>query len=122
MKFRTALFIAGGVIVAGTVCYGIYKYLQANGYRPVEIDHSSDDEDFEGVPNKEDPISKVQTEFEHASVISESTQQNAATIIRNTHHDAAEKMQKIFDDMHEDSAQFEETQKRLDEDLNELLK
>lgn len=122
MKFRIALFIIGGAIVAGAVGYGIYKYLQANGYRPVEIDHSSDDEGFEGAPKKEAPISKAQTKFEYATVISESTQQNAATVIRNTHQDAAEEIRKIFGDMQEDSSQFEETHKRLDEELNELLK
>lgn len=122
MKFRTALFIVGGAILVGAVGYGIYKYLLANGYRPAEIDRSPDDEGFEGAPKQEDPISEAQTEFEHATVISESTQQNAATVIRNTHQDAAEEMRKIFDDMQEDSAQFEETHKRLDEELNELLK
>ncbi len=122
MTGKTALLIASGVIVAGAVGYGVYKYLQNKEDPTMESDSTSNNEDFEWFPKKEDPIYEVQAEFEQATVTSESTQQNAATIIRENHQEAAQEMRRILDDIQEDSAQFDETHKLLDEKLEELLK
>ena len=119
MRKSAVLWIVGGVIVAGAVVYGIYRYFQ---------DQEDSIGDSWNTPKTKQggsvtpEIAYDDTSW-HKEAVShfEQTQLDTVTSIRKHHKAAAQQLESTLNEMAEDTSEFKEKITKINDDLDALL-
>ncbi len=120
MKLNTILWIVGGAVVAGVAAYGVYNLLQNKEDTPTECKNVSTDRwncpvTSECVQDETSVQQTIVTDFEQ-------TQQDTVASIKKHHQEAAQQLRETLNEMSRDSTDFEEKIRRVNDDLDDLLK